>query len=199
MDLYAIYKENCSENAHVADLVMMAHMSPQWTTVKLKDGSTKQHFIRRNWAIHAFFDTISRGKKTDAKGIRYALIEFLVRLFMERLQDNPEWTLGVDTFVEQMSIISDNCSNQNKCAQHYFNMATLLEELAPRLAVLYLQHRKRHGQLESRPSSPILDEEFDPLLNSEIYFEANEANDDNDETEQGNDLEMLTETEHGAF
>jgi hypothetical protein len=181
----------------VADLVMMAQMSPQWITVKLKDGSTKQHFIRRNWAIHAFYDTISRGKKTDAKGIRYALIEFMVRLFKERLHNNPDWTLGEDTFIAQLSIISDNCKNQNKCAQHYFNLATLLEELAPRLAVLYLQHRKRHGQFESRTSSPII-EEFDPLLDSEICFEANEANDDEDETEQDNDLEMLTETEHGA-
>ena len=68
MSLYLIYKGNCHENAHVADLVIMLKQNPTTISVVAEDGSSYDHFIQETWAIHAFFDTISLGKKTDAKG-----------------------------------------------------------------------------------------------------------------------------------
>jgi hypothetical protein len=143
MDLHAIYKQNCHENAHVANLVMIAHWNPQWVLVDMPDGAVKRHYVRENWAIHSFFDTISRGKKTDALGIRYSLIEMLVLLFEHVLRKDPEWTLERHFFLELLEIASDNAKNQNKCVKHFYNMAKLCLDVAPRLVVMYLKHRKK--------------------------------------------------------
>jgi hypothetical protein len=166
MRLFAIYKENCHEDAHVADFVSMGAMNARSVNIRMEDGSRKLHYIRENWAFHSFFDTISPGKKTDAIGIRYSLHEDLVLMFQDVLEKNPHWTLGADVFLEVLGMTLDNCANQNKCAKHYWNLANLYIDIAPRLIVIYLQHRK--SLFPQGNPSVSEDHSEAPFLNNEI-------------------------------
>jgi hypothetical protein len=150
MRLFAMYKQNCHEDAHVADFVSMGVMNPRTVVVKVQE-QRQRIYIRENWATHSSFDTISPGKKTDAIGIRYLLHEDLVLMFRDVLEKNPHWTLGVDLFLEVLAITLDNCANQNNCAKHYWNIVNLYLDIAPRLIVIYLQHQKSlYTMLEDR-------------------------------------------------
>jgi hypothetical protein len=199
MRLFAIYKENCHEDAHVADFVSIGAMNPRMLQVQeiQEDGSTKSHYVRENWATHSFFDTISPGKKTDAIGIRHSLHEDLVLMFKDVLEKDPHWTLGADIFLEVLAIASDNCANQNKCAKHYWNMLNLYMDIAPRLIVIYLQHKKRMCQQGDKPTSK--DRSVAPFLIDTLSIRLNDDTSPSSNMDPQNPWPLKMNTEYARI
>jgi hypothetical protein len=131
MNLHSAFRLNCSENAHCTDLVMIMHYNPRWVNVTLRDGRVVRHFLRDTLAVHVVSDTISKGKKTDAWGIRKAFEGALI-LAQRELVEEP---------IENVTEVTDNCKNQNKCATHCWLLSTLSQDLRVRLAIQSLQNQ----------------------------------------------------------
>jgi hypothetical protein len=112
MNLHAMYKGNCQENAHCADLVMIFQCNPRTVVVHLDNGTTISKFLRDTIAIHCFAETISKGKKTDAYGILRGLEEATLLIYKNLGLPSGAWYKDLHT------IASDNCKNQNKCTKH---------------------------------------------------------------------------------
>jgi hypothetical protein len=74
----------------------------------LKDGRIVKHFLHDTLAVHAVSDTLSKGKKTDALG---DLIAFEATLILAQRE-------LVEKDIKNLTEVTDNCKNQNKCATH---------------------------------------------------------------------------------